>query len=243
MDKQKLETFIDKFNLAGTIEAVKIVSDGKTLKTTFMTPDKTLVGAVSAKDIVMDEGEYSIFSTAKFKGFLKVLTDEITITPEKNDTTPIGLTLTDTDKTEVNFVLSDPSVIPTPPKVKAIPTFDVEIPIDDAFVDRFIRAKNSLSEVDAFTLIPSKKGGIELVIGYSSVNTNRVKVPVTPTAGKDTLKEPVSFNANYFKSILAENREATGAVFKVVEAGISQISFSTPEFDSTYYLVKKTLES
>ena len=140
-------------------------------------------------------------------------------------------------------MLSDPSVIPNPPKIKEVKEFDVEIPITDDFIDVFTKSKNSLPDVDSFTLMMNKKTDkLELVIGYSTVNSNRVKMDIKPTAGKDKVTKPISFNSNYFKDILNKNSEAVGAVFKVSAIGIATVTFSTTEFDATYYLIRKELE-
>lgn len=243
MNKATLITFIEKYNLGGTVESVKYIADGKTIKTNFVSENKTLAGSVTAKDFALEKGELSIFDTAKFKTLLRILDNEITITLDKKDDAPVGLHIADTT-TEVNFILSDASVIPPAAKVKEIKSFDVEIPIDAAFVDRFIKAKNALPDVESFTLLMNKKGDkLELIIGYSeSVNSNRIKIDVKPTKGKDTLTSPLSFNANYFREILNNNRDATGAVFKVSANGIAQIDFSTDQFDANYSLIKRSTD-
>ena len=242
MNKEKLLTFIDKYNLGGSVESVKIVSDGDTLKTAFVAGDKSLAGAVTFNDAKLEKCDLGVFDTSKLKTFLKILEDEITIVLNKVDDRLVGLLISDTN-TEVNFMLSDLSVIPTAPKVKEIKSFDVEIPIDADFIDRFVKAKGALPDVDSFTLLMNKKGDkLELVIGYASINSNRVKVAVAPTSGKDKLEKPISFNANYFREILTNNQEATGAIFKVSALGIANIAFTTPEFASNYYLIKKELE-
>ena len=242
MDKSKLLTFLEKYNLGGSVESVKIVSDGKTLKTAFVAEDKTLAGNVTLNSCDIEKSELGIFETAKIKTFLKILSDEIKIGLIKQDDRLVGLNLSD-DNTEVNFVLSDLTVIPKAPAVKAPKDFDVEIPIDSDFIDRFVKAKNSLPDVDSFTLMMNKKGdALELVVGYASINSNRVKVSVKATAGKDKLDKPISFNANYFKEILLKNSEATGAVFKVAALGISNIKFETPDYVADYFLIKKEIE-
>lgn len=243
MDKTKLLTFIEKYNLGGSVESVKIVADGKTLKTGFVAEDKTLAGNVTLKSCDIEASELGIFETSKFKTFLKILEDEIGVALNKQDDRLVGLLLTDTN-TEVNYVLSDLTVIPKAPNVKAPKDFDVEIPIDQSFIDRFVKAKGALPDVDSFTLMMNKKGDkLELVVGYASINSNRIKVEVKATDGKDKLAAPISFNANYFREILLKNQEATGAVFKVAAAGIASISFSTDAFDANYFLIKKEIES
>jgi hypothetical protein len=242
MEKNKLLTFIEKYNLNGSIESVKIVADGKTLKTNFVAEDKTLAGNVELKSCDIAAAELAIFETARLKNFLKILNDNITITHTMQDTRLVGLKLAD-DETEVNFVLSDSSVIPKAPGVKAPKDFDVEIPIDADFVNRFVKAKNSLPDVNSFTLMMNKKGTeLELVVGYSSINSNRVKLKVSAVAGKDKVNAPISFNANYFKEILLKNSDSTGAVLKIAEVGISSITFDNDDFTANYFLIKKEIE-
>lgn len=242
MDKNKLLTFIEKYNLNGSVESVKLVADGTTLKTSFVAEDKTLAGNVTLNSCDIEKADLGIFETAKLKTFLKILDNDIKIQLNKQDDRLVGLLLSD-DNTEVNFVLSDLSVIPKAPAVKAPKEFDVEIPIDSGFIDRFVKAKSALPDVDSFTLMMNKKGDkLELVVGYASINSNRVKVEVKATDGKDKLDKPISFNANYLKEILLKNSDATGAIFKVAAAGISSISFVTPDYEANYFLIKKEIE-
>lgn len=243
MNKTTLNTFIEKYNLNGTIEAVKLVSDGKTIKTSFVSEDKTLAGSVTAKDFGLDAVELCVFDTAKFTKFLSILDNDITIVPEKIDDRLVSIKVADT-VSEVSFMLSDPSVIPAAPKIKDVKEFQVEIPINADFISRFTKAKNSLPDVDSFTILTNKKGDkLEMIIGYSSVNSNRIKLEIVPTVGKDKLTKPISFNANHFREVLNKNRDSSGAIFKIAEAGISQISFSNDLFESNYYLIKKNIEA
>ena len=46
MQKSKLDKFIQKYNLGGNVNSVKWKSNGDTLSTSFVTPDKSLLGNV-----------------------------------------------------------------------------------------------------------------------------------------------------------------------------------------------------
>ena len=131
-------------------------------------------------------------------------------------------------------MLSDVSVINKPPQMKQIPEFDLEIDVTPQFINKFIAGKGALSDTDNFTVITDGTD-TKLVIGYSSVNTNRVTIPVTTSRSSNI--ENVSFNANLFKEVLSANKECESAKFEVSGDGLSRISFKIDDYESTYYLV------
>ena len=47
MNKITLDTFIQKYNLGGNVNSVKWESDGSTLSTRFISPDKSLLGQLT----------------------------------------------------------------------------------------------------------------------------------------------------------------------------------------------------
>jgi len=131
-------------------------------------------------------------------------------------------------------MLSDKSVINQPPPLKGIPEFQLKIKVDTNFITRFIGGKSALPDTDTFTVI-TDDDGVKLVIGYSSINTNRVTIPVETETYEDI--ENVSFNANLFKDVLVANKECESATLEVSEKGLSRINFKVDQYDVTYYLV------
>ena len=115
-----------------------------------------------------------------------------------------------------------------------IPEFQLKIKVDTNFITRFISGKSALPDTDTFTVITSNDG-VKLVIGYSSINTNRVTIPVETETYEDI--EKVSFNANLFKDVLVANKECETAILEVSEKGLSRINFKVDQYDVTYYLV------
>ena len=234
--------FLEKCGIGEVVEAVKIVSDGTDLFTECTTTDASLWASVKLKNSGMDKYTLNIFSISRLKSFLKVLGEEITIQPHMNGDNLIGLFLSD-GLTEVNYVLSEESIIPKPKSLKKLPDPDVEIPIDEGFANRFIKAKSILSEESAFTiLMDKKKTKLEFVIGYNLNNSDRIKLDITPVPGKDKVEVPISFNANHFREILANNRDCTSATLSVYTKGLAIISFISGDFESRYQLSKKVDE-
>ena len=61
MQKSKLDRFISKYNLGGNVNSVKWKSDGNTLSTSFVTPDKSLLGTVKVDKFSFDSAELGIY--------------------------------------------------------------------------------------------------------------------------------------------------------------------------------------
>jgi molybdenum cofactor biosynthesis enzyme MoaA len=118
--------------------------------------------------------------------------------------------------------------------MKRLPEFGTQIKLDRNFIDTFIKGKGALSDVDTFTVV-NGKSGVEVVIGYSSTNTNRVNIPVDTTTSDIT--NPITFNANLFKEVLVANRECSSAVLEVSTEGLAKVNFKVDDYDSTYYIV------
>jgi len=233
MDKYKLTRFIDKYHLGGNVNAVVINSKGDTLSTRFITGDKALLGELEMNSWSFQDTELGVYDTEQLSRLLGVLDDDVSLNLTQSGDKAIALEISD-QYSKVNFMLSDKSVINQPPPLKGIPEFQLKIKVDTNFITRFIGGKSALPDTDTFTVITSNDG-VKLVIGYSSINTNRVTIPVETETYEDI--ENVSFNANLFKDVLVANKECESATLEVSEKGLSRINFKVDQYDVTYYLV------
>ena len=233
MNKKRLIRFIGKYYLNGTVNSVILNSKSDKLTTRFISGDKTLLGELSLDKSQIEDCEIGVYNTEQFSKLLSVLDDDINVSINKAGGKSISLKVSDSHSS-VNYMLSDVSVINKPPKMKQIPEFDLEIDVTPQFINKFIAGKGALSDTDNFTVITDGTD-TKLVIGYSSVNTNRVTIPVTTSRSSDI--ENVSFNANLFREVLSANKECESAKFEVSGDGLSRISFKIDDYESTYYLV------
>ena len=239
MNKSSLVKFIELYHLNGNIERVKLESDGKNLKTGIVSDDRTMAGNVKFNNLSIEKGEYGIYNTSQMKKMLGILDEEIEIIVNKlDDDRAISFAISDKN-TESIITLADMSVIPKAPTLNSGCNFDLEIELTESFIERFVKAKNALPDVGTFTLGLNKKGDkVELVIGDGDANNNRIRLEVTPLAGKGNLANNVSFNAMLFKEILLKNRDTIGSVLKVKSPGngLAVMSFNTDEYEANYYL-------
>ena len=234
MQKTKLNKFIQKYNLGGNVNSVKWTSNTNKLTTSFVTPDKSLLGTVVADNVVFEDGDLGVYQTDQLQKLLGVLGDDVNLTLTKAGDKAVSLKVKN-DTVSVDYVLSDLSVIPDPPALKRLPDFQTKVKLDSKFIDTFIKGKSALADVDMFTFVNDKDGNLNAVIGYSSTNTNRVTIPVETES--NGLTEPVTFNANLFKEMLVANKECKSAVLEVSNEGLSKVNFKIDDYDSTYYIV------
>ena len=233
MEKTKLTRFIEKYHLSGNVNAVVINSNNSKLSTRFITGDKSLLGELSCDKFTFEDTELGVYDTEQLSKLLSVLSDDVSYNVSKSGDKAIALEVND-QHSSVNFMLSDKSVINQPPALKTLPEFQVKIKVDRQFITRFVSGKSALSDTETFTVI-SDDNGVQVVIGYASINTNRVTIPVQ-TEEAESINN-VSFNANLFKDVLVANKECESATLEVAQDGLARINFKVDDYDVTYYLV------
>ena len=232
MDKSKLVKFINKYYLSGNVNSVAINSDGNGLSTRFVSGDKSLLGEVKLKNYSITEADFGVYQTDVLLKMLSVLDNDVSVDLVKAEEKAISLDAKDSGA-KVRYMLSDLSVINTPPQLKQIPEFELLLNVDKTFVSKFISGKGALPDTESFTIVSGDKP--EVIIGYSSIATNRVAVPVENQT--DNTIDNISFNANLFKDVLEANKECESAVLEVSSEGLARITFNVNDYESTYYLV------
>lgn len=234
MNKNNLLKFIQKYSLGGLIESVAWNAEGTKLSVRFISDDKTLLGEVEFNAYTSTPMNVGIYTTSLLKNMIGVLDNDLTLKVDKAGDKSVSLKLS-SDETETSYQLADLGVIPPVPDLKALPDFGISIDMASNMIDKFIKAKGALSDVDTFTIF-TEGGDLKMAIGYSSISTNRV----TFTAIKDYAEtvKPISFSAKYLKEILTANKEATSAKLKVSTDGLSNVEFQIDDFVCKYYLVE-----
>ena len=238
MNKSTLEKFIKKYSLDGSVSAVRWKCANETLSTRFVTEDKSLLGELKLNNFkigALDNTEMGIGETETMSKLLGIVGTDVDVNSKKAGDRSMSVSFSD-DLLSSEYFLSDLSVLPEAPALKHKPDFGTEIKLDDKLMGAFIRGKSALPDAETFTLM--KNGAIDtlkLIIGYSTINTNRVTIPVKTQKMNDF--EMVSFNAKHFKSVLSANKECKEALLQVSAEGLAKISFAHDNFEVTYYLV------
>ena len=235
MNKITLDTFIQKYNLGGNVNSVKWDSDGSTLSTRFISPDKSLLGDLTLAKQTLPEFEVGVYDTPLLSKMLGTLADKVDFNLTKVDNSPVAFHFTDSIMS-VDYVLAAIGVIPDVPELKNVPEFNTLVNIDNQFINSFIRGKSALVDVEHFSVNPID-GGLEFVIGYSDINSNRISIKTQ--SGAVAMTESIVFNANLFKEVLSANKECSKATLQISNKGLAHIEFNVDDFNAKYWLVSR----
>lgn len=235
MNKQRLVRFINKYYLNGVADSVVLRSESNEQKlgTRFVSSDKTLLGTIIMDKWNFEDADIGIYTTEQLLKLLSVLDEDIDVSVTKAGDKTISMKISDS-VSSVNYMLSDPSIINEPPQLQNIPNFELSINMTPSVISKFISGKSALQDTSTFTVI-TDESSTKLVIGYSSVNTNRVTIPVTTSEFSSI--DNVSFNADYFSNILVANKECESAFLQVSSEGLAKINFKIDDYTATYWLV------
>ena len=234
MEKNRINRFVQRYNLAGLIESVKWDVTDETLETSFISDDKSVLGKVSTTDFNFKNGSYGVYDTTKLTKMLSVLSNDVDVDTVDIDGKTVSLNISDKGTT-ATYMLADLTVIPAVPDLKQLPEFDIDISIDSAFITKFNKAKSALSDEKNFTF-ECKDGVGKITLGHSNVNTNRISIAVDCKCNGDI--DPISFSAEFLKEILNSNRDAKSASLKISTQGLAHLNFEVDSYKSEYYLVQ-----
>ena len=235
MEKKQLTSFIDKYHIAGNANSVRLDVKDNTLSCNFITDDQNVVGAVSMDDFNVRDITLGVYATSQLTKLLTALDNDVTMKVNDADGTAFSINLSDSTTT-ATFMLADLSVIRQVPAMKQLPDFNVKIKLTKDFADKFVKSKNAMPETENFA-VESTPAGTNMILNYSTLNTNRITWPAILEKEASNLKA-TCFSANLFKEILVANKDAETGFIEVSSAGLARVSFTGKDYTSTYYLVQ-----
>ncbi len=232
MEKSKLQSFINRYYLAGNCEAVTVKANEESVNCELIDIDQTVVGKVKWKTDPFMSGELGINHTGALTKMLSAVGEKIDI--EVNDAQGKNYAMKIKEgSTTMTFMLADTSVIPAVPAINAEPEYEVTIDIDELFVNKFIKAKNALPDANNFA-VQVQNGKIKFIINYTTINSDNVTFEIDGTANE---LDPICFSADKLKEVLTANKGDKGTMH-ISSNGLARVDFTGTDFDSNYWLVQ-----
>ena len=232
MEKSKLQSFINRYYLAGNCEAVTVKANGQSVNCELIDIDQTVVGKVKWKTDPFMSGELGINHTGALTKMLSAVGEKINIEVQDAQGKNYAMKIKE-GSTTMTFMLADTSVIPAVPTINAEPEYSVTFDIDDEFVNKFIKAKNALPDAKNFA-VQVQNGKIKFIINYTTINSDNVTFEMD---GGNESMEPICFSADKLKEVLTANKGDKGTMH-ISPDGLARIDFTGTDFDSNYWLVQ-----
>ncbi len=236
MEKKKLINFINKYNLGGLCNQVKIEIKGDSMKTQFATDQKDLLGAVVTEvpELSGTDIEFGVFNTATLSKVISVLQSDINVAFQTDYGKVTAMHVSD-DVFDGKVMLADLDIIESPPTVNELPPPDVKLSITPTFIDQFVKAKNALSESEYLAFVQDGDK-IKLVINYAEYNADSLTLEVPVMESTNNI--PVMrFNANLIREIFIANKDCTTASITLSSQGLMSIMFIGEGYRSSYLVV------
>ena len=195
MKKNNLLNFIGRYHLAGATTSVKWVAKDGTLQTNFITDDQNVIGNIKSDNLDLGNNELGVYATPQLVKMLSAVGDDLNVNVNDVDGTAVSIGVNDKD-VDMTFMLADLSVIRQVPDLKNTPDWNVSIELTNDFINKFIKAKNALPESENFG-VSCTSGMVDMIINYSTINTNRIKFSVSSDKSSDM--SITCFSSTYLK--------------------------------------------
>jgi hypothetical protein len=232
MEKSKLQSFINRYYLAGNCEAVTLKESEESINCELIDMDQTVVGKIKWNTTPFMKGMLGINHTGALIKMLGAVGENINIDVKEAAGKNYAMKISE-GTTQATFMLADTTVIPAVPTINAEPDYQVQIPVNEEFINKFIKAKNALPDAKNFA-VQVQNGIIKFIINYTTVNSDNITFEVGTSTGVDM--EPVCFSADKLKEVLVANKGDVGQLH-VSPDGLSRIDFVGADFESSYWLV------
>jgi hypothetical protein len=233
MEKSKLQSFINRYYLAGNCEAVTLKENATGVGCDLIDQDQTIVGKLQWKTNSFMKGALGINHTGALTKMLGAVGENIDIQVQDAAGKNYAMKISE-GSTKLTFMLADTTVIPAVPTINAEPDYLVDINVDDDFTTKFIKAKNALPDAKNFA-VQVKGGKIIFVINYTTINADNISFEIGNTTVPDM--DPICFSADKLKEVLIANKGDQGTLH-VSPDGLARIDFVGPDFESSYWLVQ-----
>jgi hypothetical protein len=233
MEKSKLQSFINRYYLAGNCEAVTLKENNGGIGCDLIDQDQTVVGKIQWNTTPFMKGSLGINHTGALTKMLSAVGENIAIDVQEASGKNYAMKISE-GSTKLTFMLADTTVIPAVPTINAEPDYLVTIDVNDEFITKFIKAKNALPDAKNFA-VQVVGGNIKFIINYTTINADNISFDAGPTNISNM--EPICFSADKLKEVLTANRGDSGKLH-VSPDGLARIDFTGSDFESSYWLVQ-----
>lgn len=243
INKQELQSVINKYYLDGLIESVKWDIKDNNLNIRFTAPTREMIGEINHNDFNLENSSFGISNTSQLLKLIGITSNEVLLSFVKNNKIFSKLIIADQQFT-VNYSLADILTIPKTGAYNGSQEFEIEADLNPEIITALIKAKSALAE-SSVVVIKSYRSldgdpQLEFTFGGDIEYANKVSYYLNITTNTNTNFE-LAFNSDLIKEILTCNKDANEAKIYINLEGLIKLEFKTNKTTSTYYIVKKDI--
>ncbi len=241
MKKELLDTFIKRYNLNGLIPKVKWKYNAKekTLHTRATADSHCFVVDVTTttdfSEFGTDDLVLCIADTDKLKKMMSMFEDEFNLEINKSGDRILGFNMFNDDCQSYCSAADPVAMDPVPKNLQDIPEYHAVVPLTEEFIEQFLKARSALKDVNTFSVNMNKKGLFEIVVGYATSNSNRIRIVPKIDPDKNNTDKVVSYNMTYIAEVLKANADMPNGSLSFNNDGISRMLFTNDKYTCTYY--------
>ena len=240
MKREILELFIKKYNLSDVITKVKLkyTPSTKTLHARACADNRSFMADVILNDFTGFgdlDAVICIGDTDKVQRMLAPFGNDITLSINQQGDRVLGFSITDAD-CESYCSAADPISIDAVPKnLDAMPEPEVIVQLTDDLISKFLKSKTALKDVDTFAVGMNKNGLFEIVFGYLTSNSNKIRITPVTDPIKNKVEKSLQFPIKNIAEALKSNADMDNGTLSINSEGIVHISFKNDLFTCNYY--------
>ena len=125
IDKQEIQSVINKYYLNGLIEAVKWDVNDNNLNIKFTAPTREMIGEINHTNFELENSSFGISNTSQLLKLIGITTNEVMLSFIKNNKIFSKLIIAD-QQFNVNYSLADTLTIPKTGAYNGSQEFDIE---------------------------------------------------------------------------------------------------------------------
>ncbi len=240
LQKSLLQNIISKYYL-GMNESVKWDIKENILNIKFQAQSSDLIGNITVNDFPLEDYELPVYDTKKLINLINICSEDLNLEIESHPKSKLPSKMRiDDGSFECTYTLSDSMLLPKIGQVNE-PQWDVEILLSSEDITNMIKAKSALSDIDTMVVEGSSDFNnnkfCDFIFGDDSDYNNKIKYTVKASMGDIIIRIP--FNSEYFKLILAANKDSHNAIVLLNGNGLMKMEFKTDTTTSTYYIIRK----
>jgi hypothetical protein len=241
INKLYLQSIISKYHLKGLIEGVKWNIKNNILDIDFVSPNRDMVGKISAKNFNIPDSQLAIYSTSQLNKLISITAGDLILDLVKNQTIFTKLLISDNNY-DLTYSLSEFGLIENVPQVEEL-KYNIKINLENENINPLIKAKDALNDSDTVCILPSKdKSKIEFCFGEDNDFSNKISyfIPISNVKFEEELNDfKIYFDSNIIKEILIANKDADIFNIDINLDGLLKIEFKDDKITNTYFLLKK----